>query len=216
MSKIIITTFDWVPEIPRGYVRDIRLRWALEEANISYKVETTSFKNRNKNHQENQPFKQVPWLNHGEISLFESGAMLLYIAEQSSQLMPKDKIGRNKVIEWLFAALNSVEMASLPWSIFKFSNDDVESNGRNHLDLFLQNRLTDMEKVLKNREWLTDTFSIADIAMVDVLRLVNRFGGLKDYPNLFEYVKRGVARPAFSKAHTEQLALYKQTDLINP
>lgn len=212
MSKIIITTFDWVPEMPRGYVRDIRLRWALEEADIPYKVETTPFKNRDIHHQTNQPFKQVPWLNHGEVSLFESGAMLLYIAEQSTQLMPKDIIGRNKVVEWLFAALNSVEMASLPWSLFKFSNDEVETNGRKHLDQFLTNRLTDMDNVLANREWLTTDFSVADIAMVDVLRLVNRFGGLKDYPNLLEYVKRGIVRPAFNKAHAEQLALFKKAD----
>lgn len=210
MSEYVITTFDWVPEIPRGYVRDIRLRWVLEEAQISYQVKTTPFNNRAENHLVNQPFNQVPWLNHGDISLFESGAILLYIAEQSTQLMPKDTIGRNKVIEWLFAALNSVEMASLPWSIFKFSNDDADTAGRRHLDQFLEKRLTDMEKVLTNREWLADNFSIADIAMIDVLRLVKRLDSLNDFPVLLDYVARGMDRPAFVKAHSDQMSLYKQ------
>ena len=116
MSDLILTTFDWVPETPRGYVRDIRVRWALEEAGLPYRVESTPFRDRKAEHFAHQPFGQVPWLTDGDISIFESGAILLHLGERSDALMPADPRGRSEVKEWLFAALNSVEMASLPWS----------------------------------------------------------------------------------------------------
>src|SRR4051812_46901929 len=125
MGELILTTFDWVPELPRGYVRDIRIRWALEEAGLPYRVETVPFvpfDERNKSHLAHQPFGQVPWLTDGELSIFESGAILLHLGERSEALMPADPRGRSAVVEWLFAGLNSVEMASLPWSILNFSD----------------------------------------------------------------------------------------------
>ena len=121
MSALVLTTYDWVPPPPRGFVRDIRVRWALEEAKLPYRVESVSFKERGPEHLAHQPFGQVPWLTDGDISIFESGAILLHLGERSEALMPRDPKGRAEVIEWLFAALNSVEMASLPWSLFKFS-----------------------------------------------------------------------------------------------
>lgn len=117
MTEITITTFDWVPALPSGYVRDIRLRWALEEAGLEYAVQSTPFRNRTDEHYRHQPFGQVPWLTHGEITVFESGADLLYVAEASGKLMPADPKGRIEVIKWLFAGLNSVEMAVLPFTI---------------------------------------------------------------------------------------------------
>ncbi len=125
MVDLILTTFDWVPETPRGYVRDIRVRWALEEAGLPYRVKSVPFGARNAEHFSHQPFGQAPWLTDGDISIFESGAILLHLGELSPALMPADPRGRNDAIEWLFAALNSVEMASLPWSL---------------LDLFRQHR----------------------------------------------------------------------------
>jgi len=125
MAELILTTFDWVPELPRGYVRDLRVRWALEEAALPYRVETTPFRDRSAKHFENQPFGQAPWLTDGEITIFESGAILLHLGEKSNALMPSDPSGRSKVIEWLFAALNSVEMASLPWALFEGSQHAV-------------------------------------------------------------------------------------------
>src|SRR4051794_28444054 len=130
MTDLILTTFDWVPVTPRGYVRDIRVRWALEEADFSYSVNSVPFRARGAEHFSNQPFGQVPWLTDGDISIFESGAILLHLGERSDALMPADPRGRSEVIEWLFAALNSVEAASLPWSIFKFSGDIAETPGR--------------------------------------------------------------------------------------
>ncbi len=114
MVDLILTTFDWVPETPRGYVRDIRVRWALEEAALSYRVDSVPFGARNAEHFLHQPFGQVPWLTDGDISIFESGAILLHLGERGDALMPADPRGRSEAIQWLFAALNSVEAASLP------------------------------------------------------------------------------------------------------
>jgi glutathione S-transferase len=198
--------------MPRGYVRDIRVRWALEEAGLPYRVESVSFRARNTEHFTHQPFGQVPWLTDGDISIFESGAILLHLGERSDALMPTDAQARSDVIEWLFAALNSVEAASLPWSIFVFSGDTAETPGRKQLDEFLKARLKHMERVLGGREWLAGTFSVADILMADVLRLVDRFDGLAEYHSVRDYVARATARPSFVKAHADQLAHFAAAD----
>ena len=114
MGDLVLTTFDWVPEPPRGFVRDLRVRWALEEAGLAYRVATTPFEGREAVHFAQQPFGQVPWLSDGDITVFESGAILLYLGEKSAALMPTDPRGRAEAVEWVFAALNSVEMASCP------------------------------------------------------------------------------------------------------
>ncbi|MGL6162210.1 glutathione S-transferase family protein [Microbulbifer sp.] len=212
MTDLFLTTFDWVPEMPRGYVRDIRVRWALEEAGLSYRVNSVPFRARGPEHFSHQPFGQVPWLTHGDTSIFESGAILLYLGERSDTLMPADPRSRSEVIEWLFAALNSVEMASLPWSIFMFSGDTEDTPGRKSLDKFLESRLQHLESVLAGRKWLVGTFSVADILMADVLRLVDRFDGLTGYPACRDYVARATARPAFVKAHADQMAHFAAAD----
>jgi glutathione S-transferase len=198
--------------MPRGYVRDIRVRWALEEAGLPYRVESVPFRARNAEHFSHQPFGQVPWLTDGEISIFESGAILLHLGERSDALMPVDPHGRSDVKQWLFAALNSVEAASLPWSLFVFSGDTTETPGRKHLDEFLQARLKHMEAVLSGREWLAGAFSVADILMADVLRLVDRFDGLAKWPAGRNYVARATARPSFVKAHADQMAHFAAAD----
>ena len=212
MVDLTLTTFDWVPEMPRGYVRDIRVRWALEEAGLPYRVESVPFRTRNAEHFSHQPFGQVPWLTDGDMSIFETGAILLYLGERSDALMPADPRGRSDVIEWLFAALNSVEAASLPWSIFVFSGDTAETPGRKQLDEFLNARLKHMEGVLAGREWLAGAFSVADILMADVLRLVDRFDGLAKHPTCRDYVARATARPSFVKAHADQMAHFAAAD----
>jgi glutathione S-transferase len=212
MRELILTTFDWVPDLPRGYVRDLRLRWALEEAGLPYRVESVPFRSRNADHFEHQPFGQVPWLTDGDLSIFESGAILLHLGSLSDALMPTAPRGRSQVQQWLFAALNSVEMASLPWSLFKFAADTADTPGRKHLEAFLSARLQHMESVLAEREWLAGAFSIADIAMVDVLRLVDRFHGLADRTACRDYVARATARPSFVKAHADQMAHFAAAD----
>src|SRR5919107_958086 len=117
MAGLILTTFDWVPEKPRGYVRDIRVRWALEEAGLPYRVESTPFRARGAEHFSRQPFGQVPWLTDGDLSIFESGAILLHLGERRDALMPADPRSRSEAMEWLLAALNLVEIAILPWFI---------------------------------------------------------------------------------------------------
>src|SRR5262245_42180835 len=197
MSELVLTTFNWVPEFPRGYVRDIRVRWALEEARLPYRVESVPFDKRSEEHLVHQPFGQVPWLTDGGLSIFESGAILLHVASKSDALMPIDPRSRSEVIEWLFAALNSVEMASLPWVLFKFSGAGDDAPGQAPFNAFLKGRLEHMEPVLRGRQWLAGDFSIADILMADVLRLVDRFKGLAAYPACKQYVERAISRPSF-------------------
>lgn len=212
MNEFVITTYDWVPDRPRGYVRDLRVRWALEEAGLPYRVESTPARERGTEHLKHQPFGQVPWLKDGDLSIFESGAILLHLGEQSAKLMPTDAKGRSEVIQWVFAALNSVEMAAMPDMIFRFSGDTAETPAKKAFDSFLQKRLQHMESVLADREWLAGEFSIADIAMSDVLRLVDRFDGLANYPACRAYVQRATARPAFKKAYADQMAHFAAAD----
>lgn len=213
MSDLILTTFDWVPEPPRGFVRDLRVRWALEEAGRPYRVESTPFRDKTANHLAHQPFGQAPWLTDGDLSIFESGAILLHLGELSDALLPADPRGRSDAKAWLFAALNSVEAASLPWSILVFSGESHDTAAWKMMDDFLKShRLRHLEPVLAEREWLAGSFSIADILMADVLRLVDRFEGLADYPACRDYVARATARPAFLKAHADQIAHFAAAD----
>lgn len=211
MADLILTTFGWVPDSPRGYVRALRVRWALEEAALPYRVESTAFRDRSADNFAHQPFGQVPWLTDGAISIFESGAILLHLGQRSEALLPADPRDRSAAVEWLFAALNSVEMASLPWSIFVFGGWTGDAPGWRWLDAFLQDRLDRLEPVLARRDWLAGRFSVADIAMADVLRLVDRFDRLADHP-CRDYVARAVARPTFVKAHADQMAHFAAAD----
>jgi glutathione S-transferase len=213
MGDLILTTFDWVPETPRGYVRDLRVRWALEEAELPYRVESVRFRARNPDHFSRQPFGQVPWLTDGDTSIFESGAILLHLGSRSGALMPANPRGRSEVLEWLFAALNSVEMASLPWALLMFTGEAHETSAWKLFDGFLKkSRLGHLEPVLAGREWLAGTFSVADILMADVLRLVDRFDGLAEHPACRDYVARATVRPSFVKAHADQMAHFAAAD----
>lgn len=212
MFELVLTTYDWVPEAPRGYVRDLRVRWALEEAGLPYRVESTSFKDRGPEHFAHQPFAQVPWLTDGDLSIFESGAILLHLGELSDKLIPTDRRARSEAKEWIFAALNSMEMASVPWSLFHFMGQtDTQMFG--FFDNWVKDlRVKRLETVLTKREWLAGSFSVADILMVDVLRLVDRFGGLDDAPICKGYMERGMERPAFKKAYADQMAHFAKAD----
>ena len=213
MPDLVLTTYDWVPEMPRGFVRDLRVRWALEEAGIPYRVESTPFRERDADHFAHQPFGQVPWLTDGELSIFESGAILLHLGGLSEKLLPVEERARSEAVEWLFAALNSVEMATLPWGMMHFFGQAGEGNPAwPFFDDWVTKRLDHLEPVLGGREWLAGSFSIADLMMADVLRLVDRFDGLADYPACRAYVARATARPAFAKAHADQMAHFAAAD----
>ena len=130
-------------------------------------------------------------------------------------LMPTDPSARSDVKQWVFAALNSVEAASLPWSIFKFSGEAGEVPIRKQFDAFLNSRLKHMESIFNEREWLAGSFSVADILMADVLRLVDRFDGLADYPSCKAYVLRAIARPSFVKANADQMAHFTNSTALS-
>lgn len=212
MAELVLTTFDWVPEWPRGFVRDLRVRWALEEAGLAYRIETTPFRDRAAEHVLHQPFGQIPWLSDGDLSIFESGAILLHLGQRSEALLPRDPHHRSEAIQWLFAALNSVEMAGQPWVFFKVSGDGALTPGFPRLDAFLKTRLGNLEPVLAGREWLAGGFSVADILMSDALRLVDRFDGLAAHPACRAFVARATARPAFQKAHADQMTHFAAAD----
>ncbi|MEA5502082.1 glutathione S-transferase family protein [Halotia wernerae UHCC 0503] len=212
MSDLVVHTFDRVPDMARGYVRDLRVRWALEEAGLPYRVAGVPIRERGAEHFAHQPFGQVPWLTDGDISIFETGAILLYLAERSEKLMPRDAQGRARVLEWTIAALNSIETASLPWAIFKLESDASQTPGKRQLDTILAGRLGHMETVLAAREYLAGSFSIADIQMAEALRVVDSLDGLAEHPACKAYVARAISRPAFVKAHADQLAHFAKAD----
>ena len=207
MSEPIVWTFDWVPEGPRGFVRDIRLRWACEEAGLAYAVRTVPFDDRGPEHLALQPFGQVPFLSDGDLDLFESGAGLLHLARKSETLMPRDPAGQAHTLQWTIAALNSIEMVAVPWWFL-----EVTGAKDNHLTGWLESRLAHMERVLNEQEWLAaDRFTVADLLMADVLRVakVRAFG---DRPATEAYVARITQRPAFRKAHADQMAHFAAAD----
>jgi glutathione S-transferase len=206
-EKLTIYTYDWVPEGPRGFVRDLRLRWAAEEAGLAYVVRTIPFKDRETNHLESQPFGQVPFLADGDVRMFESGACLLHLARKSENLMPQDAAGEAATLQWVVAALNSVEMVTVPWWFLKVTGQ--EDNG---LAGWMDKRLAQLEAVLSERDWLAaNRFTVADLIMADVLR-VSKLRAHGDRPATEAYVKRLTARPAFRKAHADQIAHFTAAD----
>jgi glutathione S-transferase len=211
MSDLTIWTYDWVPQGPRGFVRDLRLRWACEEAGLDYTMRTVPFDGRETNHLAQQPFGQVPFIKDGDVELFESGAGLLHLARRSDTLMPDDRAGEAEVLQWIVAALNSIEMVTVPWWFLKMSGD-----ADNNLTGWMSARLDHVERVLAGREWLAaGRFTAADLLMADVLRVsaVRAFG---DRPATEAYVARLTDRPAFKKVRAEQIAQFEAAELARP
>lgn len=209
---LTIWTYDWVPgreKSPSGLVRDLRLRWACEEAGLPYQVKTTPFDDRGPEHFGKQPFGQIPFLDDNGITIFESGACLLHLAKKSETLMPRDPVGEADTLQWTIAALNSVEMVSVPWSYLSWSQGP--DNG---LTSWLDSRLSHMDAVLQDREWLAaGRFTVADIMMADVFRQTRR-ADMPIYRNIRAYVDRVRARPAFQKAYADQRAHFAEADRI--
>ena len=207
MSGLTIWTYDWVPEGPRGFVRDVRLRWACEEAGLPYAVRTTPFDGRETNHLADQPFGQVPFLKDGDVEIFESGAGLLHLARKSETLMPRDAAGEAETTQWTIAALNSIEMVTVPWWFLKITGAENEG-----ITGWMGKRLDQMESKLSEQEWLAaGRFTVADLLMADVLR-VSKVRAFGDRPATEAYVTRVTDRPAFKKAHAEQMAHFEAAD----
>lgn len=209
---ITIWTYDFVPggeNGPRGLVRDLRLRWACEEAALDYEVKTTPFDDRDSGHFARQPFGQIPFLDDDGIRIFESGACLLHLASKSEILMPPDPPGAADVLQWTIAALNSIEMVSVPWTVLSWT--EGPDNG---LTAWLDSRLTHMDAVLADRDWIAaGRFTVADILMADVFRQTRR-ADAQAYPNIRAYKERVCARPAFRKAHDDQVAHFVEGDRV--
>jgi glutathione S-transferase len=207
-GALTIWTYDWVPPPPRGHVRDIRLRWACEEAGLAYTVASVPFKDRGPEHFARQPFGQVPFLQDGDITLFESGACLLHLARKSEKLMPRDPKGEAETLEWTISALNSIEMVSVPWWFIGLSG-----GADNPLEAWMMSRLERLQAVLAHREWLAaGRFTVADIMMSDALRVPKVLAATETYPALKAYVDRACARPAFRKARDDQMAHFAKAD----
>jgi glutathione S-transferase len=206
---LTIWTYDWVPPGPRGHVRDVRLRWACEEAGLPYRIATVRFQDRTStDHLSRQPFAQVPALQDGAITLFESGACLLHLADTSEILMPTDPQGRAETLQWVVSGLNSVEMVSVPWWFIGRS-----SPPENPLEGWLASRLSRLDAVLATRDHLAaNRFTVADILMADILRAPALRAALAPYPALQSYTDRILDRPAFRKAYQDQLDHFAAAD----
>jgi len=211
-ATIEITAFDWVPDFARGFVRDLRPRWACEEMGIDYAEHLISAVNRPAEHYRDQPWGQVPVLRDGDVRLFESGAILLHLAEKDEALLPRDPQGRATVTSWLFAAYNSVEPL-----MFELSNVDLFAAGEEWAKLrrpglmeFIRQRFGKLAEALGDRPWLAGDFSVADIAMATVLREGIESGAVAEHPKLEAYLARCLARPAFDRALKAQLAAFRE------
>lgn len=208
---ITITAFERSPDRGQGLARDMRVRWALEEVGQPYKVRLLSFRAmKEPAHLALHPFGQIPTYEEGDLVLFESGAIVLHIAQQNAGLLPDDSQGRARAITWMFAALSTVEPPIVDFSMLKLFECDKSWYAEKLpvLERRVRDRLDELSKRLGDGDWLDGAFSAADLMMVHVLRRLNSSGILKDYPNLFAYVARGEARPAYKRAFADQLAVF--------
>ena len=206
----VITTFGRVPKMVQGLVRDVRLRWALEEAGQPYVVNLIGAADQNTpQHRALQPFGQVPAYQHGALTLFESGAIVHHIACGSPALMPDDDAGRSRTLAWTFAALNSVEPAvGALWEHDHFGGGEAQAERRAALLERVQARLDALQAELTDRDYLLSRFTAADILMATVLRSLGSSDVLANYPVLQAYLERCNARPAARKALADHVAVF--------
>lgn len=207
---ITITAFERSPDGGKGLARDTRVRWALEEAGLPYEVRLVSFRAmKEAAHLAVHPFGQIPTYEEGELTLFETGAIVMHIAERCPALLPVDGDARARAITWMFAALNTVEPPILELVIVKFVEGDKPWKDE-RLPLVedrIRARLTQLAARLGDADWLDGEFSAGDLLMVSVLLRARPSGLLNEFPSLAAYVARGEARPAYQRAFAAQLAV---------
>lgn len=211
-ADIEITAFRWVPEFAQGVVRDLRARWALEEAGLDYRVRLLSGE-RPPEYLKEQPFDQVPIFNDGKVHIFESGAIVQYIGEKSEALLPRDPQGKYRAIQWTYAALNSVEPAIFNVVLIDvfYADQEWAKLRRQGAVEFANLKLKRVSDWLGDKEWLEgDRFTIGDLIMVTSLRFLRHTDLVAGFPNLDAFVKRGEARPAFQRALQDQLATFRE------
>ncbi|WP_338446477.1 glutathione S-transferase family protein [Pelagerythrobacter marensis] len=215
MENCTVTGFDWVPPFARGIVRDLRVRWALEEAGVQYAVEWIGLSARkSEDYRRKQPFGMVPALAAGDSRLFESGAIVQLIAERSEALMPAESAGRAETIVWIYAALNTVEppLDSLLALDLVHGDEEWAPLRRPGLVEEVQDRLAVVAARLEGREFLLDRFTAADILMATVLRLVRHTDLCSTYPPVDAYLRRCEGREPFQRALEGQLADYARNE----
>ena len=208
-AAVEITAFRWVPPFAEGLVRDLRARWVLEEAGLDYRVRLLDQK-RPPAYLREQPFDQVPCFSDGVVHIFESGAIVQYVGEKSEALLPHDPQGRYRAIQWTYAALNSVEPAIQNLAMIDLfcAKEEWAKLRRPDAVEFVRLKLKRVSDWLGDRYWLEDRFTIGDLMMISVLRILRHTDIVFEFPNLAAYVKRGEARPAFRQALSDQLAVF--------
>jgi glutathione S-transferase len=214
-ADIEITAFRWVPEFAQGVVRDLRARWALEEAGFDYRVRLLD-QERPPEYLAEQPFDQVPCFNDGKVKIFETGAIVQYIGEQVETLLPRDPQGRYRAIQWTYAALNSVEPAILNLLLIDifYAGEEWAKLRRPGAADFARLKLKRVSDWLGDKTWLEGRFTIGDLIMITTLRFLRHTDLVAQFPNLDEYLKRGEERPAFQRALADQLAVYAENEPV--
>ena len=211
---ITITAFRWVPSFAQGLVRDLRVRWALEEAGLPYKTRLLEQGEGDKpEYRSLQPFGQVPIFMEGDFVLFESGAIVLHIGQRSEALLPKDVEARARATQWLIAALNSIEPFVMNVAVIDafYADQEWAKLRRPSAETFLRNRLASLSKTLGDRPYLDgDRFTAGDLIMSTVLRILRHTDIVTSDRRLAAYVDRCSARPAFQRALDAQLGDFRQ------
>jgi glutathione S-transferase len=210
---ITLTTYKWVPDFAAPLMRAFRVRWALEEAGRPYNFRTLALgpEQKSPEHLARQPFGQAPAIEDDGLVLFESGAIALYVAGKSETLLPNDRAERERAIAWVFAALNSVEiwiqqLASLD---FFHAKEEWTKARRPQIEKLTRDRLGMLERVLDGKDYLEGRFTIGDLMMADVLRIIDHTDLVDAYPHLSAYKRRCEARPAFRRAMKAQIDGFK-------
>ena len=215
MSNICITAFKWVPPIAQGLVRDLRVRWALEEVGLPYTEKLLGPGEQNSPaHRAVQPFGQVPVYEEDGLTLFETGSILIHIGEKSEVLLPKDSAKRARAFTWMFAALNSVEphVQNLTTIDLFFANEEWAKARRPGAEKMALQRLNAVAASLEGRDYLEGDFTVADLLMISVLRNLRHTSIVRDIPVLADYQARGEARPAFQRALAAQMAHFAKNE----
>ncbi|UJB18339.1 MULTISPECIES: glutathione S-transferase family protein [Lysobacter] len=208
-----ITAFECSPDRGKGLARDMRIRWALEEVGQAYEVRFLSFGDmKQPEHLALHPFGQIPTYEDGDLALFESGAIVLHLAERHAGLLPTDANARMRAIAWMFAALNTVEPPiverSMAWLVER--EETWYAQRQAVLDERVRRRLGELSRRLGDADWLDGDFSAGDLLMVTVLLRLQSSGIVDEFPNLAAFVARATARPAYQRAFQAQLAAFRQ------
>lgn len=200
-----------IPESTKGLVRELRVRWTLEEMGLAYKeLRYPHPETKKEEYLKNQPFGQVPYFSSGELCMFESGAILLHLAQKHHQLLPSDEVELAHTYTWMFAALNSLEPYMFHY--FMLNNDpDCSDAIRTKAKKIAEDKLRASAKALGEKDYFGGSFSIAEIIMTTVLKTAQFLGLLDDYKNLSLYIERNESRPAFKRALAEHVKLYDKS-----